>query len=160
MVTNNIIIENARIAFRNFSGEEGKFNPKGRRNFCVLFDDEEFVKQLEDEGWNIRRLQPKEDGDDPVPYIQVSVSFGKIPPNIVLITSNGKTKLDEDSVNILDWAEIKSVDLIIKPYNWEVNNQVGVKAYLKSMYVTIVEDEFAKKYSDIPDSAESAFGDD
>lgn len=152
MVKSNIVIEDARIGFRNFSGEAGKFNPAGRRNFCVFLE-QELGEVLESDGWNVRWLKPKDEDDSPVPYLQVAVSFDNIPPKIVLVTGKGKTMLDEASVNILDWAEIATVDLIIRPYNWSVNGNSGVKAYVKSMYVTIVEDEFESKYYDVPDSA-------
>lgn len=152
MVKNNIVIENAQIGFRNFSGNAGKFNPAGRRNFCVFLDND-LGKVLENDGWNVRWLQPKDEADEPKPYLQVAVSYDNIPPKIVLVTKKGKTVLDEQSVSILDWAEISCVDLIIRPYNWEVSGKGGVKAYVKSMYVSIVEDEFESKYYDVPDSA-------
>lgn len=152
---NNIVIENAQIRFRNFSGKPGKYNAEGRRNFCVLLDDD-IVGPLKADGWNVKYLNPRDEGDLPQAYLQVAVSYDNIPPKIYLITSTGKTLLDEDSINILDWAEIENVDLIIRPYIWEVNDKSGVKAYCKSMYVTIVQDEFDKKYSDVPDSAASA----
>ena len=155
MVENNIRIEGARIGFRNFSGEEGRFNPKGRRNFCVFLE-EDIAKDMEKEGWNVKWLQPREEGDEPQAYLQVKLVFGKIPPKIVLVTGRGKTRLDEDTVNILDWAEIQNVDLVIRPYNWEVNGSTGVSAYIKTMYVTLKEDEFESKYYDVPDSAASA----
>ena len=155
MVEDNIRIEGARIGFRNFSGEEGRFNPKGRRNFCVFLD-EDIAKDMEKEGWNVKWLQPREEGDEPQAYLQVKLVFGKIPPKIVLVTGRGKTRLDEDTVNILDWAEIQNVDLVIRPYNWEVNGDTGVSAYIKTMYVTLREDEFESKYCDVPDSAASA----
>lgn len=159
MVNKNIVIEHARIGFRNFSGKEGKYNPKGRRNFCVFLETE-LGNVLEDDGWNVRWLEPLEEGDDKQAYLQVAVSYDNYPPKIIMITSGGKTILDEETVNILDWAEIENVDLIIRPYNWEVNGKTGVKAYTKSMYITIVEDEFAHKYRDVPDSAQNAIEED
>ncbi len=152
MVKDSIAIENARIGFKNFSGLEGKFNPAGKRNFCV-FIDKDLANVLERDGWNVRYLTPRDDEEEPQAYIQVSFSYDNYPPKIILITSRGKTVIDEDMVNILDWADIKNIDLILRPYNWEVNGKQGVKAYLKSMWVTIEEDEFESKYVDVPDSA-------
>ena len=157
MIKNNIVIEDARIGFRNFSGKEGKFNPEGRRNFCVFLETD-LALVLETDGWNVRWLDPRNEEDEKQPYLQIAVSYENIPPKIILVTSHGKTILADDTVNILDWAEIQSVDIIIRPYNWDVNGKSGVKAYVKSMYITIVEDEFEKKYNNVPDSATDSIG--
>ncbi len=144
----NITVENARIIFRNFAGKESKFNAKGKRNFCLVIDNEE-AEQLKEEGWNIKYLKPRDPDEEPQAYVQVSVEYGNFPPNIWLIAGNKKTKLDEETVASLDYAEIENVDLIIRPYTWEVNGKGGIKAYVKNMYVTIVENEFEKKYRDL-----------
>ena len=70
MVKENITIEGARIVFRNFSGKEGRFNPPGKKNFCVLLDNE-LASNLKDDGWNVKWLKPREEDDEPQAYIQV-----------------------------------------------------------------------------------------
>ena len=147
MVSNNIVMENVHIWGRNFSGIEKKFNPAGKRNFCVTLD-EQNAMNLKNEGWNIKTIQPNDQYDQPMYYQQVNLNYGRIKPLVVLISSAGKQELDENTVGLLDTAELANVDLVIRPYNWEVNNQTGVKAYVKSIYVTLAEDELAAKYRD------------
>lgn len=148
-------LENVRIGFRNFSGLEGKYNRAGDRNFAIFLD-EDIAQQMAKDGWNVKYLKPREEGDEPQAYLSVSVNFRGRPPRIVMVTSRNKTRLSEGEVSALDWAEIKNVDVAIRPYEWEVSGRTGVKAYLQSIYVTIAEDDLEQKYADVPDSAAAA----
>jgi hypothetical protein len=144
-------MEGVRIIFRNFSGKEGQYNREGDRNFAVLLDDT-VANALAEDGWNVKWLKPREEDsaeEPPQAYLQVSVNFKGRPPRIVLVTSRGRTNLDENSVEMLDWADIQNVDLIVRPYEWIVNDKSGIKAYLQSIYVTIEEDALEKKYAEM-----------
>ena len=155
-VDGQLIIEDAKIIFRNFAGKEGMYNAEGDRNFCVLLEDD-LAKKMTEDGWNIKTLRAREEGDEPQPYIQVSVKYrGRTgaavrPPAIMMITSKGRTALAESECEILDWVDIANVDLIVRSYQWAVNGKTGIKAYLKSIYVTIQEDALALKYADVPE---------
>jgi hypothetical protein len=145
-----VSLENVRIGFRNFEGREGMYNKKGERSFAVFLD-QRTANDLAEEGWNVKF--PKEDKnhvdpDEPArePYLQVSVGFDFYPANVFLISNGNPTKLSEEEVIMLDWAEIENVDLVLRPYEWSVNRNSGIKAYLKSGYFTIVTDRFAQKY--------------
>jgi hypothetical protein len=144
---NTFMIENARIIFRNFEGKEGQYNRNGDRNFAVVIPDEKTAQDMLKDGWNVKYLQPREEGDDPTPYIQVAVSYKNRPPRVVMMTSMARTILSEDNIEILDWADIKSSDLICRAYEWDVNGKTGVKAYLQSLFVTIEEDYLERKYA-------------
>lgn len=150
----NLILEDAQIRFRNFSGLEGQYNREGDRNFCVLLDRPDVdIQAMMDDGWNVKFLKPRDEDEQPTPYLQVSVSYKRKPPKVVLVTSRGKTELPEDLISMVDLADIASADVTINPYFWEVNGHTGVKAYLTNIYVTINENMLDLKYQDVPDSA-------
>lgn len=142
-------ISDARIIFRNFKGEETKFNRKGNRNFCVVIDDADMAQELTNDGWNVRTLLSRDEDEEIKYYIQVTVRFDNVPPKIFMISKNKKTELTEETIGSLDYAEISNIDLTIRPYDWEVNGKTGMKAYLKAMYVTIQQDEFASRYDEL-----------
>lgn len=150
-------MENARLIFRNFEGREEKYNRKGDRNFGLIIEDSEVAQQLAEDGWNIKELTPKNNDDyDDTPeviyWLPVTVRFDNVPPKVMLVTRRKKTRLNEDNINTIDYANIAKVDLTVTPYDWEVNGKSGTKAYLQTMYVTINEDEFADKYADLEEA--------
>ena len=100
-------IENARIIFRNFSGKEGKYNRAGERSFAVILDGD--VSGLVDEGWNIKYLKPREEDEQPIPYISVSVRYDFAPPKIYAVTDGRPVLLDEEAVGELDYADISQM---------------------------------------------------
>ena len=141
-------IDDARIIFKNFEGRGDKFNREGDRNFSLLIEDENTANALIKEGWNVKIKPGREEGDDPFMRLPVKVKFTDYGPNVYLVTGNRRNELDEESIGCLDNIEIESVDMDIRPYDWEVNGRTGRTAYLQSMEVVQRIDRFAARYSE------------
>lgn len=140
-------IDDARIIYRNFAGLGSKFNREGDRNFSVPIDNQEVADALVEAGWNVKIKPPREDGDLPFMHLPVKVKFNDRGPTIYLKSGSALNKLDEESIDCLDHIDILSVDLDIRPYDWDVNGKSGRTAYLQSIYVTQRVDRFAERYS-------------
>jgi hypothetical protein len=150
----NVTLEDVRIVFRNFAGKKDRFNPEGKRSFSVVLTEEQ-ADRMQADGWNVKRRPPREEGDERFNYIKVAVSYMVRPPRIVLISSRGRTTLDEETCELLDWADVAMVDVILHPYKWDGTFGTGIKAYLYAIYVTIAEDALERKYADIPEIGNS-----
>lgn len=137
-------IDDARIIYRNFSGVGSKFNREGDRNFAVIIDSQDVADALVEEGWNIKIKPPREDGDEPFMFLPVKIKFNDRGPNVYLSSGSNMHKLDEESISCLDDIDILSVDLDIRPYDWEVNGKTGRTAYLQSIRVVQELDRFAE----------------
>lgn len=148
-------IDDARIIFKNFEGRGDKFNREGDRNFSLLIEDENTANALIKEGWNVKIKPGREEGDDPFMRLPVKVKFTDYGPNVYLVTGNRRNELDEESIGCLDNIEIESVDMDIRPYDWEVNGRTGRTAYLQSMEVVQRIDRFAARYSENGADSES-----
>lgn len=139
------------IIYRNFEGREGQYNREGSRNFSVVLP-EDVADQMAADGWNVRCKVSKEEDGSKLCTLPVEVSYKNRPPRVVMITSRGRQTLTEPELVLLDWADIKTVDVTINPYSWSVNGNEGVKAYAKNLFITIIEDAVELKYADVPET--------
>ena len=145
---NILQIDDARIIYRNFSGEASQFNRAGDRNFSVLIEDEQIANELRDQGWNVKIKQAREEGDTPFMHLPVKVKFNDRGPSVYLVSGSNRVKLDEETIGMLDSIDILGVDLDIRPFDWEVNGKAGRAAYLQSICVTQDIDRFAQRFEE------------
>lgn len=145
----NIVLSDTRVFFRNFSGNVSQYNRAGARTFaCELPVD--FAQQLVSDGINVKYSKDADGFPDPErPFISVKVRYDVKPPKIFLVEGNTKTLLSEETVGILDSADIVRADLVITPAFYDVNGNTGFSNYLKTAYFTIEADEFADRYGDL-----------
>lgn len=148
-------IDNARIIYRNFTGAGSKFNREGDRNFAVIIEDEETYEALINDvneygvGWNVKVKPPRDEDEEPFRTLMVKIKFNDRGPNVYLKSGDKMTRLDEESIEILDTVDIASVDLDIRPYDDEINGKPFRAAYLQSMCVTQdITDRFAMRYAE------------
>lgn len=140
-------IDDARIVYRNFSGTGSRFNREGDRNFAVVIPDQQTAELLMNEGWKVKIKPAREDGDEPFMVLQVKIKFNDRGPACYLRSGNALNRLTEDTIGMLDDIDIASVDLDIRPYDWEVNGATGRTAYLHSIHVVQEVDRFMERYA-------------
>lgn len=156
-------IDDARITFRNFAGEEQEFNRKGDRNFSWVIDDPDLAEELKGHGWNVRIKPPRNEGEAPFMHLAVKVKYGNVGPVIKLVRPGmPNLELNEDTVQCLDHMDIARIDMDIRPYDWIINEgkpseKRGRTAYLQTMYVTQIIDRFAERYEYPMDEDEPPF---
>lgn len=141
-------VNDTRIIYRNFRGEGSKFNREGDRNFAMIISTQDLADELISRGWNVKIKEPREEGEEPFIYLPIKVKFNDRGPQIYLVTGDRTNRLDEDVVSMLDDIDIRSVDLDIRPYDWEVNGKTGRTAYLQAMEVTQEIDRFAARMAE------------
>lgn len=153
----NLTLENVVIAFRNFAGKEAMYNSEGDRNFAILLEEDRAEQMLRD-GWNVKRLKPRDDDEFGQAFISVSVSYKNRPPKIGMVTSKGLTYLGEAEVEVLDWVDIETADVTLNPYEWAVNGKSGVKAYVQSLFIKIEEDYLQLKWTNFVEENRKQIG--
>lgn len=134
-------LENARIIWRNFAGAKKSYNAEGLRNFNVILD-EPTATLLAADGWNVKSHKGREEGEPEWYTLKVAVRFDNYPPSIILKHGNVRTQLDESMLDILDWAEITDLKLMINGSRYSTQQNSGVKAYLSRMVVSISPQDF------------------
>ena len=143
---NILEISDARIIYRNFAGVGSKFNREGDRNFAVIIPNEEIKDMLIEAGWNVKVKDPRDEFEDPFMFLPVKVKFNDRGPGAYVRSGSSVTRLNEETVAMLDEIDIASVDMDIRPYDWEVNGKTGRTAYLQSIDVMQNVDRFGAKY--------------
>lgn len=117
----------------------------------LMYNEEEIITvadALSALGWNVKVKEPREEGDDPFIYLTVKIKFNDRGPKVYLRTGDKANPLDEETVGLLDNIDIASVNLDLRPYDWEVNGKNGRTAYLQAIEVfQAVTDRFAARYA-------------
>ena len=140
-------IEDARIIYRNFEGVASKFNREGDRNFAVIVPNDEIKDILVEAVWNVKIKPPRDEDDTPFMFIPVKVKFNNRGPAAYLRSGETVTRLNEETIGILDEIDIQSVSMDLRPYDWDVNGKTGRTAYLQAINVIQNIDRFGDMYA-------------
>lgn len=133
--------EEAQIIFSNFSGKAGTYNAEGKRNFCIVIDDPNDADILREDGYNVKAMRPRDEGDEPDHYLKVNL---KLPADIYMVTRKARVHITENTVDTLDNADIAFADIVIRPYEYDPGKK---SAWLQEGEINIEESYFADKYA-------------
>lgn len=129
-----IVIENgSKIIYRNFSGKEQPYNPKGTRNFCLLIDNNAWLDVLSNKGVSIKdtaRYQGR--------FICIKI------PRYIKFESPLKGRSPETWLDMLDCNNILKAQLLVDIHKCVVN-----KREITTLYLRTGDFEIAGNFGDV-----------
>lgn len=159
-----IIIEDVKIlggSYRNFAGRPDKYNRNGGKKYFNIILDDIQAENLMKEGWRVKEMKKRDEQEPTRYFMQINLSWTneyRI-PDIQMKKGKVITQLDDDTVKILDGADIKSAYLRINPYPWynDQDGTEGITAWVKKLYITIDTNEFESSFFDEPEGEQQAY---
>ena len=143
---NNLMFDHARLINKNFSGRRFR----GSRTCCIVIDNPELAQDMMRDGWNVKSIPPRNEGEEVTYFLPVDVRYEKFPPRVYAVRRDeGETLLTEETVGSLDDARIDFVDAVIRPREYKDDNGVDrIKAYASVMHVVLKDedDPFRERY--------------
>ena len=170
---NNLIIEDAKVIFPNFSGREGRYNREGNRCFSVMVPDVNLAMQLKDDGWNIKEriINGEPTGEYYINGVNINYDYYIKP--IITYISNGNeleltkefmdTNIGSDIAAQLDGRGAERYDISIRPKPWDRSDgTVGIKGYVDEMRIIAKKSLFSERNfggynEDLVDDSEMPF---
>lgn len=138
---------NVKWGFSHFDGRADTFNDEGDHNFTLILP-EETALELDRIGWNIKKMDPYEEGDPPEYLFKIKISYKYEAPMIYLIKGERKFRADEKDLRDIKRTTVEQLDVIVTPSRWVNGQRSGISAYVKEMYVKISQSRFAREYED------------
>ena len=154
----NVVVKNACIMFTNFAGEKDRFN-MGKPQFNLVLT-EEAARELQADGWNIRIMPAREEGESPTYMTNINVAFsddGRRNPTIKLYSSlDGKRvcrRLSAETIGILDDIRLERINLRIGSFNYD-GDKYTMKGYLRELQAVQKAEQtsFDDDYADYQDN--------
>lgn len=145
----DIEIENAEVkwGFSHFDGREDTYNDAGDHNFTIILPEKQ-AKELMAEGWNVRTLEGREEGDPPEYLLKIKISYKYEPPKVYIIKGERKFRADEIDLSDIKRSTCLQLDVVITPSRWVHGRDSGITAYAKELYAKIKESRFSQAYAD------------
>lgn len=138
---NTLVIDNARIIWKNFAGEKTPQNRNGDRKFNLVIPNQEIadilMNHVNEDGaaWNVKVKPPMDEDGDPLIYLEVKVRFNQYGPPIYVVSNGVQREIDAEEAGMLDRMSIEKCDMDIRPFDNFTNGKHYRTAYLKSLRV-------------------------
>lgn len=158
-----LVVKNAVLIYRNFSGKPDAFNSRGGiRKFCLALA-LDVAHDLEELGWNIKWWSPGPDEEGyPFAWTEIIVRMESNWPPIIhknteFAGKKTRTKLMEEELASLDTDILERVSVCINPHHHDPSpNGSTIKGYLRNMDAVVKNmDMFAEDYLDYINAEEN-----